>query len=137
MRVFVDTSALFKKYVAEPGSDAFERTLDKATEIAVSPVTWVEVNAAIERRVRDQTLSRAQADWLRAEVGKDFAYFLQVVWNQNLERKAVELIHRYPLKTLDAVQLASGVLSKAEMFITSDHKLYTEARRVIRRALYV
>ena len=45
MRVFVDTSALFKKYVAEPGGKAFEQVLEKATEIAVSPVTWLEVQA--------------------------------------------------------------------------------------------
>ena len=137
MRVFVDTSALFKKYVAESGSDAFEQVLAEAAEIAVSPVTWIEMHAAVERRLRDRTLSRAQADWLRAEAGKDFTYYLQVVWNQNLERKAVELIRRYALRTLDAVQLASGVLSEAELFVTSDRKLYTEARRVVRRALCV
>ena len=137
MRIFIDTSSLFKKYVAEAGSDAFERVLAKATEIAVSPVTRIEVHAAVERRLRDRTLSREQADWLRAEVGKDFAYFLHVVWNQNLERKAVELIRRHELKTLDAVQLASGVLSEADLFVTSDRKLYAEARRVVRRALCV
>lgn len=137
MRVFLDTSALFKKYVAEAGGDTFEQVLAKATEIAVSPVTWIEVHAAVERRLRDKTLSREHAEWLRAEVGKDFAYFLQIVWNQNLERKAVELIRRYTLRTLDAVQLASGVLSEAELFVTSDHKLYAEARRIVRRALCV
>jgi predicted nucleic acid-binding protein len=137
VRVFIDTSVLFKKYVAEPGSDAFERVLAKATEIAVSPVTRIEMDAAIERRLRDRTLSQEQAEWLRAEAGRDFAYFLQVVWNQNLERKAIELVSRYALRTLDAVQLASGVLSEAKLFVTSDRKLYTEARRVVRRALCV
>lgn len=137
MRIFADTSALFKKYVAEPGGDAFEQVLAKATEIAVSPVTRVEMHAAIERRLRERALSLGQADWLRAEIEKDFVYFLQVVWNQNLERKAIELIRRHALKTLDAVQLASCALSEAGLFVTSDHKLYAEARRVIRRALCV
>ena len=137
MRIFVDTSALFKKYAVEPGSGAFEQALARAAEVAVSPVTRIEVHVTIERRLRDRTLSRGHADWLRVEVAKDFAYFLQVVWNQHLERKAVELIHRHTLRTLDAVQLASGVLSDAELFVTSDRKLYAEAQRVFRRTLYV
>lgn len=137
MRIFVDTSALFKKYVAEPGSNAFEQVLENAAEIAVSPVTWIEVHATVERRLRERTLSGQQAEWLRREVSRDFAYFLQVVWNQNLERKTVEIIRRHALRTLDAIQLASGALSEAGLFVTSDRKLYAKAQRILRRTLYV
>lgn len=137
MRVFVDTSSLFKKYVNEPGSDVFENTLSRATEIAVSPVTWIEMNAAIERRLTGRSLSAEQADWLRAEAKKDFTYFFQVLWNENLENKAVELIRKHALKTMDAVQLASGFLSESELFLTSDQKLYKEAKKVLRHVRYV
>ncbi len=137
MRVFVDTSSLFKKYVNEPGSDVFERALSRATEVAVSPVTWIEMNAAIERRLAGRSLSVEQADWLRVEVKKDFAYFFQVLWNENLENKAVEFVRKHSLKTMDAVQLASGFLSESELFLTSDQKLYKEAKKVLRHVRYV
>ena len=137
MRMFVDTSSLFKKYADESGSDVFESLLSQATEIAVSPVTWVEMNAAVERRLRARSLSADQAQWLRAETKKDYAYFFQVLWNENLEKKAVELVRRHALRTMDAVQLASGILSESNLFVTSDRKLYLEAKKVIRRVRYV
>ena len=131
MRFFVDTSSLFKKYVDEPGSDVFEKLVSKASEIAVSPTTWIEVNVAIQRRLKTNLLTSERADWLRTEIKKDFTYFFLVLWNENLESKAVEITRQYALKTLDAVQLASGILSKAEFFVTSDRQLYKAAKKVV------
>ena len=137
MRVFVDTSSLFKKYLDEPGSDAFEKVLNQATEIAVSPVTWIEMNAALERCVRHRFLSKEQAERLRIEIKKDFAYFGRILWNENLEDKALEMIRKHTLKTLDSVQLASAVLSESELFVTSDQKLYQEARKIVKHARFI
>ena len=134
MRVFIDTSSLFKRYVEESGSGDFQRLMNQASEVVVSPLTWIEMNAAIERRLRERSLSAEQAKYLRIEAKKDFAYFLKVVWNENLEHKAVELINQYVLKTLDAVQLASGILSKSQVFVTSDEKLFLIAKKIIHHA---
>lgn len=131
MRLFVDTSSLFKKYVKEPGSQAFEKLLSKASEIAVSPVTWIELNAVIERCLRGKILTSEKAEWLRTEVKRDFTYFSRVVWNENLENKAVEIVRQYALKTMDAVQLAAGLLSGSEIFVTSDLQRHRAARKII------
>ena len=137
MRLFVDTSSLFKKYVDEQGSESFERLIAKASEIAVSPVTWIEMNAAIERCQRGKNITPQKAKWLCAEVKKDFTYFSLVVWNENLENKAVEFIRQHGLKTMDAVQLASGVLSDAELFVTSDRPLHLAAKKAIRNVRFI
>ncbi len=55
MRAFIDTSSLFKKYADEPGADDFESILAETSEIAVSPTAWIEMNAAIQRRVSDRS----------------------------------------------------------------------------------
>jgi len=123
--------------VDEPGSDAFEKLISKASEIAVSPVTWIEMNAAIEKSLRGRHLTSEKAEWLRAEVKKDFAYFFAVVWNENLENKTVELVRRNVLRTMDAVQLASGVLSDSEIFVTSDHALHLAAKKVMRQVHFI
>lgn len=137
MRVFVDTSTLFKKYAEESGGDIFETILSRASQIAVSPVTWIEMNAAIQRRLTERSFSSEQANWLRIEAKKDFAYFFQVLWNENLENKAVEIVRKHSLKTMDAVQLASGLLSESELFLTSDRKLYKEAKKILHHVRYV
>ena len=137
MRLFVDTSSLFKKYVEEPGSAVFEQLTAKASEIAVSPATWIEMNSIIERLLRDKRLTPERAEWLGAEIKRDFTYFFLVVWNENLEDKAVDLIRQYALKTLDAVQLASGILSDSEIFVTSDRPLHLAAKKVMRHVRFV
>jgi PIN domain nuclease of toxin-antitoxin system len=40
-RVFIDTSALFKRYVLEDGTDTLTGILSEADEIAVSAITLV------------------------------------------------------------------------------------------------
>ena len=95
------------------------------------------MSAVIARRVRERSLTSQQATWLTAEASKDFQSFHRVVWNESLEATATRLVSRYPLSTLDAIQLASGVLSKADVFVTSDHGLYEEARKEVRKAMCV
>ena len=133
----MDTSALYKKYVEEPGSDTFEKVLMRAGEIAVSPVTWIEMNAALGRCVRNRSLPSAQADRLRVEIKKDFVYFSRVLWNDNLEEKAAEIVRKHTLRTLDSIQLASAILSESDLFVTSDRKLYTEARTILKHVQWI
>ena len=137
MRAFIDTSSLFKKYVDEDGSRELGDLLKDISEIAVSPTTWVEMNAVVARRLREKSLTSQQAAWLTSEARKDFESFHRVVWNDTLETTATRLVVRHPLSTLDAIQLASGVLSKADLFVTSDRGLFEEARKEIRKAVCV
>lgn len=137
MRAFVDTSSLFKKYVEESGSEEFSALLKGVSEIAVSPVTWIEVNAVVARRLRGKSLTSQQAEWLRWEAGRDFQSFHQVFWNESLEKTATDLIHRHSLATLDAIQLSSGMLSKADLFVTSDRGLFEQARKEMRKVICI
>ena len=137
MRAFIDTSSLFKKYVQEHGSDALDDLLNKISEIAVWPITWIEMSAVIARRLRDKSLTAQHAAWLKTQAHKDFQSFHCVVWNEALEQTATELVYQYTLSTLDAIQLASGVLSKAAIFVTSDRGLSEPARKEIHQVMYI
>jgi len=137
VRAFIDTSSLFKKYVEETGSAKMEAVLKELSEITVSPVTWVEFNAVIARRLREKSLSREQSVWLRSQAHKDFQSFHRVIWNEALEKKAAELVYQFSLLTLDAIQLASGILSKADIFVTSDRRLFEEANKIMRKTLFI
>ena len=135
MRAFVDTSSLFKRYVEERGSSELDHLLQDITEIAVSPITWIEMNAVVARRLREKSLTPEQATWLRSQADKDFQSFHRVMWSDTLEQTATELICQHPLSTLDAIQLASGVLAEADLFVTSDQGLFKEARKEVRKAV--
>lgn len=137
MRLFVDTSSLFKKYVNEPGSESFEKLFSEASEVVVSPVTWIEVNVSLERCLKTKIFTSEKIRWLLAEAKKDFAYFMMVVWNEELETKAIEMIRAHWLKTMDAIQLAAGILSDSDLFVTSDHRLYQAAKKIIRHVRFI
>jgi len=137
LKAFIDTSTLIKKYIIEKGSDEFDVFLDSVSEIIVSPIYQLEVAAAIDRRLREKTLSRQQARWIQGEVAMDCGFFSKVLWNENLERKAQELIEKHHLKMLDSLQLASGCLSKAGVFVTSDKKLFVSAKKEMKNTRFI
>ncbi|MBI1870949.1 MAG: type II toxin-antitoxin system VapC family toxin [Chlamydiae bacterium] len=137
MRAFIDTSSLFKKYVEEEGSDEFQGLLEKVSEIVVSPVCWIEIHAIIFRLVHEKKMSMTQAEWLQREIRKDFDFFSKVIWGADLEREAVGWVKKNALKTLDAVQLASGYLAKTDLFITSDQRLFNVAKRILKGVHFI
>ena len=137
MRAFVDTSALLKKYIEERGSQQLEQVLGGVSDLIVSPVTWVELNAAIARRLRGKLLTAQQSSWVLSEAETDFRSCSQVVWGEELVEAATRMIRRHSLKTLDAIQLAAGVLSKPDLFLTSDRELFEQARKVILKTQYI
>lgn len=137
MKAFIDTSSLVKKYFVEEGSGEFDDLMDLITEIVISPTYRLEVNSAIERRLREKILAKKQALWLRIEVNKDIHYFSIVLWNDNLEQKAMELIQKYQLKTLDSLQLASACLSKPDFFVSSDKKLFAAAEKELKNVKFI
>lgn len=134
MRLFVDTSSLFKRYIQDGGSVALEKMFEAASEVVVSPATWIELNSALSKRLRDKSLTSEQLSTVLTEAKKDFDFFARLEWNKNLEEKAIEVVKKFGLKSLDGIQLASGALSKADIFITSDKRLFEVAMRVVRKA---
>lgn len=133
MKAFIDTSSLLKKYVLEAGSDTFDELLKEISEIIVSPIYLLEVHSAIDRRLKKKDLTAQEAAWILSEIAKDTDYFAKILWNENLENTGLGLIGKHHLKTLDAIQLASALLSLADLFITSDRHLATIARKELKQ----
>ena len=137
MKAFIDTSSLMKKYVDEKGSDELDSLLKKITDIIVSPIYNLEVHSAIERRLKDNTLTLKEASFIREEIKKDYQYFSKIIWNNNLEEKSLQMIGTYSLRTLDSIQLASACLSNADVFITSDEGLLGPAKKELKNVRFL
>ena len=137
MRLFIDTSSLFKRYADEPGTETLIKLITEASEIIVSPLTWIEMNASIERYWRHYRLPPEKANLLRVEIKKDFLALSVVTWNENLTDKAINLVRSFALKSMDVIQLASGLLSESDIFVTSDHQLHLAAKKVIKRVQFI
>ena len=107
---FADTSALLKLYLPEPGS-TWLLSLDRA-RFSVSSLAPLEVRSALARRQRGGSLLPGDADKLWKAFGEDLRGWGVIELDLSLLASALSLLGseatRVPLRTLDAIQLASG-----------------------------
>ncbi len=124
-RVYLDTSALAKWYVAEPDSEQFVEYI-KACDVAlVSSLTALEMRSLLARRRRMGDIDSAvEAVIYAAFVDDVSAGFLQIYSIEDARySEATTLIARYPehpLRTLDALHLAAARHLEADALATAD-----------------
>ena len=133
--LYLDTSALVKLYVDEPGS---ERMMELASEdadhdLAICSVTQVEFHAAIWKRRRtgesDEIAVRQAAESFEDEFRSSF--LLCSVVNRTLDL-ASAMVSQHGLRAYDAVQLASCLALARTMrepltFVCADRRLLRAA----------
>ena len=125
MILFFDTSALIKRYVSEAGSQKVDELFDTASQIVISPITKIESISCIRRLQEENLISVEDFNRLKNEIEFDFKFFTVLSLHQTIEDKAISLIEKYQLKTLDSIQLASCLSQKdiIHSFVVSDTKL--------------
>lgn len=135
MHFFVDTSALAKRYIHEAGSNWVRSwILPKfSNTIIISHLTSIEFISLLLRRQREKSVStldvqRARNNFL-AHVRQQY---LVIEIDSQIVTTARRLITRHPLRTLDAVQLASGVFIAHQLnlpltFVSADTRLLAAA----------
>lgn len=132
MRIFLDTSALAKRYVQEPGSEELEGLLARtATEIFISPLAFVEFASAIGRKLRNKEIAEARVSDAIKELEEDWhKVFAKIPLEDLLAETAAAIALEYSLKGADAAHLASAQITGAELFVASDNKLIRVAKKL-------
>jgi predicted nucleic acid-binding protein len=105
--VFVDASALVKRYVRERHSTTLRRLLATGP-VAISRLSEVEVPVALARLVREGRLSPRAGDRAIAALATDVAAWHVVEVTTTVTAMARQLLRRYDLRAGDAIQLASA-----------------------------
>lgn len=143
MRAFVESSALTKAYVEEPGSERVERILDRFSrdgELYVSALVQVEVVSAFAKKYRRGRLGRSERGQAYTAFMSDYPDAFNIIRPSKLVLQGgAELLHRVTsrqLKASDAIQLASAEYLIDEVlpddasatFVCSDKRLGERAR---------
>jgi len=135
MIVYFDSSALVKRYIAEPASAQVETLVAEADVAATSLITRAEVAAALVRAVRMNWLTHDVA----ARALKAFQQHWSVLFRLNIREATIEraegLAWEQGLRGYDAVHLASALLwqsglSQPVTLATFDRQLWDAARLV-------
>ena len=107
--LYVDTSALFKRYVQEDESEAVLARIDQAPAVGTALITHVEVAAALAQAVRQERMGRSEAREAEREFLRDWDDFTRIGVTETLAARAGQFAWRYNLRGYDAVQLAAAV----------------------------
>jgi uncharacterized protein len=129
LRYYFDTSALLKRYLAEPGQktvfDLFESQggLAVASELALSELSSAFRRAANAKRIALETahelLGRAREDLESLSVARLDSLILT---------RAVHLAMHQDLRALDAIHLATALEIDCTHLVSSDRELLNASR---------
>ena len=132
MRIFLDTSCLFKLYHYETDT---QKVLDaistyKANAIFLSELAKLEFTSTIWKKVRTLEFTEARRATICQRFESDIATYSFVDVDKAIFAKAKELTDIYGkqgLRTLDSIQLATAISLKNEcgLFITTDKLLHS------------
>lgn len=133
--LFIDTSALAKRYLVETGTPWVGHLTHPSAGnvIIISDVTVIEMFSLLARRVREGTLPQANATLLlNAFLLHVENEYLSVPVDNYVQAQARALVGSHPLRTLDAIQLASaqranGILGEPMTFVSGDRALLSAA----------
>ena len=128
MRAYFDSSALAKRYIVEPGTAEVLKHCSKASEILLSILCIPELISAFNRLAREKKLTRLQYKQLKTSMLMDVEQAsLFDIGHPILQRSILE---SFPLRTLDAIHLATAIEAGCDLFITSDFKQAIAAKKL-------
>jgi predicted nucleic acid-binding protein len=122
---YFDTSALVKRYVDETGRREVLRLL-RLHECVTSVLLPVELRSALRRRGADGTLDEERAAEIMTRLATDRVFWTLVEVTRDVLTAAETLVASHPLRTLDALHVASAQLFAARvgsarlLFVSAD-----------------
>ena len=130
MKVFLDTSSLFKLYYQESDSDVIEIVFAeyKVTEIFLSELSKIEFASTVWKKIRNKDITELQAKAIIDAFDEDYSKYTFVQIDNIVIEQAKRLITKYGkegLRTLDSIQFSTATLleSQADLFLSSDKLL--------------
>jgi uncharacterized protein len=130
MKIFLDTSSLFKLYHEEDDSSELEFIFSKpkTTNIFLSEISKIEFASAIWKKVRMKEISEAKAQITLDLFELDFEKYSFIVADSIIVEQARNLVSKYGvqgLRTLDSIQLSTSLslFKQVDVFFAADKLL--------------
>lgn len=109
MILYVDASALVKRYIAEPGSQFVVDAMNAATVVGMGLITRAETAAAIAKARRMRVISETTARTALDRLDLNWSFFTRLALTEALVAHAGDLAWKHGLRGYDAVHLAAAL----------------------------
>lgn len=129
MRLFFDSSAFVKRFVAEKGSDEVETLCLNASVIALSSICFPEIISAMNRRLREKSITRKNYRLIKNRMIEEFEDIEIINIVPEVISKSVSLLEKNNLRTLDALHIASAIAWKCDLFVSADKRQIMAAKK--------
>jgi uncharacterized protein len=128
MKVFLDSSALAKKYIAEKGSERILALWQTAEDISLSILCVPEVLSACSRLWREKKLDEHGYQAIKNGFLRDIEDTNLINVVPAIIEGAISCLEGGTMRTLDAIHVASAISIGSELFVTSDARQAEGAR---------
>ena len=132
MILYLDTSALVKRYVTEPGADLVAQAIAAAVVVGSSVICRAEMAAALAKAVRTNALPAGDASAAMQVFRSEWPRLVRIQASEAVIAQADSLAWELGLRGYDAVHLASALVCRNAMgeavtFATFDRRLWAAA----------
>jgi predicted nucleic acid-binding protein len=135
MILYLDTSAVVKRYFKEQGSDQVAEAIAQTSILGTSIICRAEVAAAFAKAVRMGILTKDEAFTHLQTFRKDWPDYLRLELTETAVSRADTLAWEHDLRGYDSVRLACALIWQEAMeesvtLATYDKQLWRVAKRV-------
>jgi len=122
MRAFLDSSALAKRYLEEPGSDQVEEVLAETTALGLSIICFPEIISALCRRHRESSITESEYSAAKQALLDDVHDADVVNVTPDVVKRATHALETNVLRAMDALHLGCALEWDAELFVSADQR---------------
>jgi len=129
MRVYFDSSSFIKRFVYETGSEETDEALRSTSELGLSIVCLPELISAFSRKLREKKIKKRTYLGLKNRIFEDIEDADIINMTPNVLERTIIVLEENVLRSLDAIHIASALEWNAQLFVSSDKRQITAARR--------
>jgi uncharacterized protein len=131
--IYLDSSALVKRYIEEQGSDKVDALLKETAIIATSRLAYPEILAALTRRHRGGDLTAMVFERVKSQFRTDWESLAVIEMRVEVLRFVDRLIAKHALKGADSIHLSTALWLKEKtkqkvIVVASDEELLRSAQ---------
>ena len=121
-----------KQFIQEAGTDEALALRADAPPHATATIAYTETFSAFRRRVREAALKEPQYHEVVRRFLQEWSTYVRINLDERILGRSRTLLERYPLRTLDAIHLASALelqeqLNEPSVLISADTQLLRAA----------
>ena len=133
MILYLDTSAILKRYFQESFSEEVSAKWKQSEMIVTSSVAYAETMATIYRKQKEADIDNKVIQKIIQAFQMDWSGFIRVEVTDDLNEYINNMLQKHPLRGFDAIHLASALViyekfPRIFFFACFDQKLNQAAR---------